>query len=327
MAPFFLERGYTVTGLDSGFFEDCLFMKDPRPIPTIRKDLRDVTADDLEGFDAIIHLAAICNDPLGNLNSGWTHEINHTATTHLARLAKAQGVRRFLFSSSCSMHGASQEAAVTEETPVHPLTPYGQAKIRAEEELNQMKDKNFTPVFLRNGTVYGVSPRLRLDIVLNNLVGWAATTGRIRILSDGTPWRPVIHVEDVCRAFEATLEASESVVSGEAFHVGSNDQNFRIRELAEIVRSVIPHCQVELVQEKSADQRTYIADFSKIEKKLPAFRPQWTAATGTEQLYRAFREQRLTEDQMNGDRYIRLNRIQRLLNSSRLDSALRWAKQ
>ena len=318
-------QGYEVVGLDCFYFNgDCTFVPDSVIIPVIRKDVRDITLEDLSGIDVVIHLAALCNDPLGNLGASWTYEINYLASVRLAQLAKAAGVKRFLLSSSCSMHGASTGARVTEESPVYPLTPYGISKIRAEKDITKLADGTFSPIFLRNGTVYGVSPRLRLDIVLNNLVGWACTTGRVRIMSDGSPWRPVIHIEDVCQAFIAAMEAPVDVVHNQIFHVGANRENFRIRDLAEIVRSVVPGCEVEYVHEQSADQRTYIADFSKIERLLPAFQPKWSVAEGARQLYFVFRERQLTAEEMNGKRYMRLNRISQLIQEERLDATLRW---
>ena len=325
MGPMLKAQGYEVVGLDTFYFDgECSFVPDSVAVPAIRKDLRDVTVEDLAGIDSVIHLAALCNDPLGNLNPAWTQEINHLASIRLARLAKQAGARRFVFSSSCSMHGASSVAKVTEDSPVHPLTPYGVSKMLAERALAELADDRFTPTFLRNGTVYGVSPRLRLDIVLNNLVGWACTTGRIRVLSDGSPWRPVTHVEDVCQAFITVLEAPAEIVRNQAFHVGANRENYRIRDLAEIVRSVVRGCEIEYVNEKSADQRTYIADFSKIETLLPEFRPRWSAAEGVRELVNAYRKCGLTAQDMTGTRYIRLNRISQLVKRGMLDETLRW---
>jgi nucleoside-diphosphate-sugar epimerase len=326
MAPWLRERGYDVVGLDTEYFgPECSFPPESSPMREIRKDLRDLAQGDLDGFDAVVHLAALCNDPLGSLQADLTYDINHAATVELARLAKKAGVQRFLFSSSCSMHGASFEAKVTEETPVNPLTPYGASKIRAEEDLRRLANDDFSPVFLRNGTVYGPSPRLRLDIVLNNLTGWACTIGRVKMLSDGSPWRPVIHVEDVCLAFQNALEAPRDRIHNDVFHVGANKENYQIRDLAEIVRREVG-CEVEFGRDADADARTYIADFTKIEQRL-GFVPRWTAATGVKQLMSAYRSAGLSAADMTGDRYIRLNRIRRLLGEGRLDESLRWARR
>ena len=325
MAPYLQQRGYDMVVLDNSYFgQACLFGPPPKSYSTIKKDLRDVTADDLKGIYGIIHLAAICNDPLGNLNADWTYDINHRGSVHLAKMAKAAGVSRFLFSSSCSMHGKSTADMVTEETPVYPLTPYGESKIKAEKDIALLMDETFCPSFMRNGTVYGVSSFLRLDIVLNNLVGWAATTGKIKVFSDGSPWRPVIHVEDVCQAFVAVLESPADVVRNHAFHVGSNKSNYRIRDLAAIVQSIVPGCEIEFSQEEGADQRTYIADFSKLERMVPRFKMKWDAEKGARELYLAFREHGLKVEDMTGNRYIRLNRIRELINKKKLDNTLRW---
>ena len=328
MGPALAARGYEVVGLDTVYYgEACRFTPELAAIPTLQKDLRDVTRDDLDGFDAVIHLAALSNDPVGSLRESWTLDINWHATVRLAALAKQAGVRRFLLSSSCSMHGASAAAQVDETTPVHPLTPYGVSKIRAEEAIRALADDAFSPTFLRNGTVYGASPRLRVDIVLNNLVGWAHTTGRVRLMTDGSPWRPVIHIEDVCEAFIAVLEAPREKIHNEIFHVGSSRCNYQIRDLAEIVRKTVPGATIEYAVTQDADQRTYIADFSKIERVLPSFTPRWTAEDGARQLYDAYREAQLTEAQFTGSRYIRLKRIAELLASGELDDTLRWAKR
>ena len=327
MGPWLAARGYQVAGLDTVYYgEECAFTPDDGTVSELRKDIRDLEPADLEGFDTVIHLAALSNDPLGNLEQDLTYDINYHASVNLARLAKAAGVSRFLFSSSCSMHGTTSGAKVDETTPVKPLTPYGASKIRSEQEISTLAADGFSPVYMRNGTVYGVSPRLRVDIVLNNLVGWAVTTGKILIYTDGTPWRPLIHVEDVCAAFTAAMEAPVEAIHNQAFHVGSNQENYQVKDLAEIVKAVVPGSVIEYVTSHEGDQRTYNADFSKIESMLPEFKPKWTAAMGAKQLYDAYMAAGLTEEQFTGSRYIRLMRIDELLKRGELDASLRWQK-
>ena len=328
MGPRMVEKGLDVVGLDTEYYgEECSLLPDGTPIPEIRKDIRDLTIEDLRGFDAIVHLAALSNDPLGNLRDELTFDINFEASVKLAKLAKQAGVSRFLFSSSCSMHGASSAGKVDETTPVEPLTPYGASKIKSEEAISKLADNSFCPIFMRNGTVYGVSPRLRVDIVLNNLVGWAHTTGKIKLYTDGTPWRPVIHVEDVSDAFIAAMQAPVDSVHNQVFHVGSNKENYQIKTLAEIVSSVVPGSTIEFDTEHEGDQRTYIADFTKIETMLPQFQPRWTALTGAQQLYETYKRVGLTLEDFSGSRYIRLKRIGELLESGQLDDGLRWQRE
>src|SRR5581483_8516476 len=246
-------------------------------------DVRDVTADDLEGFDAVIHLAGLSNDPLGNLNPALTFEINHAASVRLARLAKAAGVPRFLFSSSCSNYGAAGDTLLTEDAALQPLTPYADSKVRVERDVARLADDDFSPVFLRNATAYGVSPRLRFDLVLNNLVAWAFTTGRVLIKSDGTPWRPIVHIEDIGRAFLAVLEAPRERTHNQAFNVGRTDENYRIRDLADIVKGVVPGSVIDYAKDGGPDPRCYRVDFGKITRVLPGFTPQWTARRGAQE--------------------------------------------
>lgn len=325
MGPWLTKQGLEVVGLDTIYYGDeCSFPSEKGSLPTITKDIRELSVSDVEGFDYVIHLAALSNDPLSNLKDDLTYDINLHASVHLAKLAKEAGVRRFLFSSSCSMHGSTDGGKVDETTPVHPLTPYGTSKIRAEEQIGAMAVPGFSPVYLRNGTVYGVSPRLRVDIVLNNLVGWAHTTGKIKLYTDGTPWRPLVHVEDVCRAFQVALEAPADVIHNQVFHVGSNQENYQIIQLAKIVQKVVPGCEIEFDPDHDGDQRTYIADFTKIETLLPQFRPQWDAETGAMQLHNAYRDAGLTLDEFSSSRYIRLKRIDDLLKRGHLDATLRW---
>ena len=240
LAPELVRRGYDVVGLDSGLFEECDFGPPPEAIPTISKDIRDVTAADLEGFAAVLHLAGLSNDPLGSLNPRLTFEINHEASARVARLAKEAGVKRFVFSSSCSTYGAAGDDLITEDAEFRPVTPYGESKVLAERDIAALADDDFCPVFLRNATAYGVSPRLRFDLVLNNLVAWAMATGLVYLKSDGTPWRPIVHIEDIANAFIAALEAPVETVWNGAFNIGRTSENYRISELAEIVRQTVP---------------------------------------------------------------------------------------
>ncbi len=326
LVPMLLDAGHTVTGIDSDLFAGCSFDDDGiAAVPERRQDVRDVTARELRGFDAVIHLANLSNDPLGNLNPELTYAINHRASVQLAEAAKAAGVRRFLFSSSCSLYGAAADGDVlTEEAPFNPVTPYGEAKVLVERDLTTLADDRFSPVYLRNATAYGLSPRLRFDLVLNNLVAWAVTTGRIYMKSDGTPWRPLVHVEDIARAFVAALEAPREAVHDEAFNVGRPGENYQIRDLAEIVRDTVPGCTIEYAADGGPDSRSYRVDFGKIAEALPAFRPQWTARRGAEELYRALHDTDLTPDAFEGPRYRRIDHIERLLRLGDLNSDLRW---
>ncbi|NER90145.1 MULTISPECIES: SDR family oxidoreductase [unclassified Moorena] len=324
MVPMLLAQGYDVFGLDSDLFEQSTFGEGIRKIPELKKDIRDVTATELEGFDALIHLAGLSNDPLGNLNPDLTYEINHAASVHLAKLAKAAGIERFVFSSSCSNYGAGGDDWLTEESSFNPVTPYGISKVRVEQDVTQLADNNFSPIFLRNATAYGVSRRLRFDLVLNNLVAWAFTTGQVYIKSDGTPWRPIVHIEDISQAFIAVLEAPREVVHNQAFNVGRNEDNYRIRELAEIVKETVPGCEIEYAKDAGPDKRCYRVDCSKIIRTLPEFKPQWNAPRGAQELYQAYQTVGLTLEEFEGPRYQRIAHIKQLLSTGRLDQTLRW---
>jgi nucleoside-diphosphate-sugar epimerase len=330
MVPLLQAAGHEVVGFDSDFFEPCLLAGQPAPaIPSIRKDLRDAERSDLEGFEAVIHLAGLSNDPLGNLDSTLTFDINDAASIRFARLAKEAGVRRFLFSSSCSTYGAAGDDFLDESAAFNPVTPYGVSKVRLEQQLSAMADSTgdgFTPVYLRNATAYGVSPRLRVDLVLNNLVGWALTTGRIHMMSDGTPWRPLVHIEDISRAFLAVLEAPREAVHDQAFNVGRTADNYRIRELAEIVAETVPDCRITYADGAGPDLRCYRVDCSKIERVLPAFQPRWDARRGARELVEAYRKAGLTEQKFQGPLYTRLLRIRELQESGLIDADLRWMK-
>lgn len=315
-----------MVGLDTFFYRDCDFGTGEPLQDEWKADIRDVTSGDLRGFDAIVHLAALSNDPLGDLRPELTYAINLGGTISLAAAAKAAGVTRFVFASSCSMYGASTGGDLLDESaPLRPLTPYAESKVRSEQVLQELASDDFSPVCMRNATAYGVSPRLRLDVVLNNLAAWAHTTGRIRLLSDGSSWRPLVHVEDIARAILALLEAPRDVVHGEAFNIGSPDQNVRIRDLAETLHELLD-CEVEVSNEAVADPRSYRVEFSKLEAALPDFRCEWGVTRGAEELARAYREVGLTFGQfMETGRYTRLAQLKRLLERGRLDDDLRWA--
>lgn len=328
MVPELLASGHEVIGLDTFFFEDCTLGNDQDGVPAIRKDIRDVQVADLQGVDAIIHLAALCNDPLGDLHPGWTHEINHRASIQLALLARDAGVRRFLYASSCSMYGAAgSDDLLNEEAPLRPLTAYATSKVRTEEDLTTLADPSFSPVFMRNATAYGLSPRLRADVVLNNLVCWAHTTGLIRIMSDGTPWRPIVHVQDIARAFATVLAAPRETIHNQAFNVGVTAENYQVRELAEIVKGTVAGCTLEYAADAGPDPRSYRVDFGKLVRTFPAFKPRWNASFGAKDLYAALQEADVTLEEFQGRKYIRLAQIRHLLGSDQLDGTLRWVRR
>jgi nucleoside-diphosphate-sugar epimerase len=326
MVPFLQAAGHAVTGLDTYFFDECGFGPRVADVPSLRTDLRDVTPEHLRGFDAVIHLAALCNDPLGNMNPESTYAINHLASVRLAEATRRAGVPRWLFASSCSLYGLAGDEMLTEEAGFNPITPYGESKIRTEQDVARLADERFSPTFLRNATAYGVSPRLRADIVVNNLVAYAVTSGDVLIQSDGSPWRPLVHIEDIARAFLAVLEAPREVVHNQAFNVGRNEDNLRVREIADLVKSVVPGCRVRYAEGGGPDPRCYRVDCSKIVRKVPGFRPQWTVRQGVEQLYAAYKAAALTSDDFLGGRYLRIHQIQKLQNEGRLDENLRWRR-
>lgn len=324
MVPMLIEAGHEVLGLDSDLFGGCAFMPGVQEVPEIKLDIRDVQRVHLEGLDAVVHLAALANDALSNLNPKVTEEINYTASVRLAQLAKDAGISRFLFSSSCSVYGKAGDALVDEDAKLDPITPYTISKFSVEQELAKLADETFSPTFLRNATAYGVSPSMDFDLVLNNLVAWAYTKGYVFIKSDGSPWRPTVHIEDISRAFLAVLTAPREIVHNQAFNVGRTDENYRVRELAEIVRDVIPSARIEYMEGGRPDARSYRVNFDKIQHALPSFKPQWNVRRGVEQLYDTYRNTGFALEDFEGPRFKRVAHVKYLLSTGKLDNTLRW---
>lgn len=320
----FQLAGHEVVGVDSGLFSDCAFTPELGKADTeLWMDIRDLGVEHFDGVDAVVHLAGISNDPLGDLNPATTYDINHQATLHVARMAKAAGVSRFTFSSSCSIYGAHGDDVLDESAQFYPVTPYGESKQMCERDLALLADDDFSPTFLRNATAYGVSPRLRGDLVVNNLVGYAVTTGQVLLKSDGSPWRPLVHIEDIARAFLAVVEAPRDVVHLQAYNVGRTDETYRIRDVAEIVADVVPGSTLSFAEGAGPDKRNYRVDCSKIMADLPSFQPQWTVRRGVEELYDAYLQVQLTEEMLTGSHLQRIKHIRAAQERGVVDAELR----
>ena len=326
LVPLLLEKGDEVVGIDTNFFgKDCELYSPKTGFTEIIKDTRQLEKSDLEGAYAICHLAALSNDPMGALNEQLTFDINHKASVRIAELAKDVGVEKFIFSSSCSMYGiADGNIALDETAEFAPVTAYAKSKVYTERDVLPMANNDFSVTFLRNTTAYGISPKLRLDLVVNNLVGWAVTTNQIRIMSDGTPWRPLIHAEDIARAFVAVIEAPKKNVNGQSFNTGLNEENFQIKEIAKLVGEVVPGCEVVITGEHGSDSRSYRVNFDKIKNELPEFKPQWTLRKGIEEIYEAYKKYGMNSDKFNSRYFIRLKELQYLIETGKVDNALFW---
>ena len=323
LAPILRDAGHDVAGLDAGLFSACAFGAQPEPPTARRLDVRDAAVEHLAGFDAVVHLANLSNDPLGNLSPGLTHTVNAEASVRLGALARRAGVGRFVFASSCSLYGAAGQDAVSETAAFNPVTPYGQAKVDAEVGLRALATDAFSPVFMRNATVYGVSPRLRFDLVVNNLTAWAVATGAIRMLSDGTPWRPLVHVEDVSTAVLAALEAPREAVHNEAFNVGRAGENYQVRDVARIVGEEVAGCHVTFAEGASPDARSYRVSFDKIARQLPAWAPRWTVRAGVREVRDALAGLGLAPSVFEGPRYSRIARLEQMLAEGEIGADLR----
>lgn len=325
MVPILQREGFDVVGLDTDLYRFCTYGESPKSCPSIDKDVRDVVPEDIKGFDAIVHLAALSNDPLGNINPDLTYDINHKASVRIAEIAREVGVKRFLFASSCSMYGKAGDNVLDETAEFNPVTPYAKSKVYVERDVAPMASDDFSPIFLRNATAYGVSPRIRFDLVINNLTAWAYTTGRILLKSDGTPWRPLVHIEDITQAVVCALKADDEVVHGGlAVNVGSNSENYQMRDLAQFVKEIVPDCEVAYEEGGGPDERCYRANFDKIHQVFPTFKTQWTARMGVQECYDSYVKHGLGKDEYEGIKYKRIAHIKNLIEEHKLDSNLRW---
>jgi nucleoside-diphosphate-sugar epimerase len=326
MIPLLLRRGHHVLGLDSDLYRSSTYGEPLPSIPELTKDVRDVEKSDLRGIDAIIHLAGLSNDTLGDLDPALTYEINHLASVRLASIAREVGVSRFIFASSCSNYGAAGEALQDERASLNPVTPYALSKVLVERDVSALATDHFTPVFMRNATAYGISARIRFDVVLNNLTAWAYTTRQVRLKSDGTPWRPLVHIEDIGRAAIATLEAPKELVSNQPFNVGLTSENYQMRTLADIVKDTVPGCEITFANGAEPDKRNYRVDFSKFARTFPRHAFLWDVKRGAQQIYDSYRTVGLQKDEYEGPKYKRIAQIISLLDSGQLDRTLRWRR-
>ena len=324
LTPMLLEQGYEVVGMDSDLYRASTFTEGLVSVPTIKKDIREATIEDFDGINAVLHLAALSNDPLGYLDRELTFDINYRAAVRLASLSKQAGVSTFIFSSSCSSYGGGGEEMKTEESAFNPLTPYGESKVLAEKEIGALADENFSPTHLRNATAYGVSPRLRFDLVLNNLTAWAYTTGKVHLKSDGSAWRPIVHIEDISRAFIAVLKADRAAVHNQAFNIGVPRENYRVREIAEMVRDIVPDSELRFAEGAAADTRCYRVNFDKAMSVLQHYQPEWSARRGVEECYLAYKQHGVTLEEFEGPKYQRLAHIQRLIAEGIFGTDLRF---
>lgn len=325
--PMFQARGHEVVGLDTDLYRGCTFGPEVGPaaaVPNLAIDIRDATPDHLSGFDAVVHLAGLSNDPLGDLDPALTRQLNTDAAISLALAAKAAGVPRFVFSSSCSNYGAAGQDFIDENGQFRPVTPYGRSKASAEAELAALADERFSPVLMRSATAFGASPRIRFDLVVNNLTAWAVATGDIYLKSDGTPWRALVHIEDIARAFLAVVEAPREAVHLESFNVGSTAENYRVIEIARMVEEVVPGARIRFAPNAGPDPRCYRVNCDKLVRTLPDARARWTARQGIEQLHEAFSRGAVVPEEFEGQRFARAPHIRALIAAERLLPSLRW---
>lgn len=327
LVPMLQEHGHSVIGIDSDLYRNSTYGTPPSPVEEIIKDVRDIELADLDGVEAIVSLAALSNDVLGDLNPDVTYEINHQASVRLAEMAKDLGIRRYIFASSCSMYGAAGDKILDETAEFNPVTAYATSKVWVERDVSQMASDNFSPTFMRNATAYGVSPRIRFDVVLNNLSAWAYTTGKVHMKSDGTPWRPVVHIEDISRAIIAALKSPREVIHNLAVNVGINSENYQIRELADFVRQTIPDCEISFADDASPDLRNYRVNFDKYESTFPDFKLQWNALDGAHSIYESYQRFGLEKDEYEGPKYKRIAQLKSLIASGQLDDTMRWTKK